>query len=131
MARRRLTDEEEQRLAQQAEAERDDPQNEWVSSPVRVSPGASVVLSVRLPIDRAQALRAAAADRKMSLSELLDEAVASLLAGGGPRLVASENITRLWVYGGLGPGVSWTDEFGAASDRRPEPEVETALTAAP
>lgn len=98
MARRQLTDEDELALIRDAEAARD---SGPLGTPVRmtVSPQGTAVLSVRLPMEQMRDLRSVAESRHISVSALLQEAVAGLLAAPGPRMSASRKLSRLWVSG--------------------------------
>jgi hypothetical protein len=117
MARRNITATAERKLAQQAEANRDDPSVEIVAVPLRVSVEASAVLSVRLPIDQIRTLRGLASARGISLSTLIHEAVQQLLSAPPPRVTVSQSVKRVYVAGALAdmsaesePTGTWTQK---------------------
>jgi hypothetical protein len=103
MARKRLSAEEEAQAIADAVAMRDDPSVMPMRVPGRPTSSGSAVLSVRLPVGQVRMLRAMAAERRISLSEMLSEAVTSVLAGSGPTLSASKGASHLFMFGGVGP----------------------------
>lgn len=105
MARKQLSPDDESRLIEDAEAARDG-SSKLLPSPLRKAPGGSVVLSVRLPMERAMALRQLAAERGESMSELMDAAVDALLVARGPVVYMSKNLSRV-ALAGLGTRVDW------------------------
>lgn len=117
----KLSREEERQLISDAEAARDDPA--VVPEPVEATPAqnATIVLSVRLPAERARQFREAAAARQLSLSELLDRAVETVSLAD-PRVAASESTKRLVLYNGVVSGaVADTEE-----PSEPREEIPTA-----
>ncbi len=98
MARRAISRAEERTLIAAAEQDRDDGTVGELAA-VKVAGDATAVLSVRLPMDQLQSIRRNAASRGISISSLLQEAVAQLTAKPEPRMTATRQITRLWVRG--------------------------------
>lgn len=85
MAKRRLTDEEQSRLAEEAERAREEDGAWDFANPKLVTRGAqpTAVLSVRLPLSQFQLIRETARRERMSVSELLQAAVLSFLSASG------------------------------------------------
>lgn len=102
MARRKLSRADEQAAIVDAERIRDD-----IEAPLkradlgRAVP--SVVLSVRLPIETAEAFRALASERRQSLSELLSKAVTNFVCQNGPDFTVSRTLSQLILYHGAEP----------------------------
>ncbi len=98
MARKELTTQQEREIAVVAEeASSAGADVKQVSS--RVSRGANptAVLSVRVPLDQLQALRSIAQRRAMSLSEVVQEALASFASAGGPQVFSSQASWKIYV----------------------------------
>jgi hypothetical protein len=79
MARRELSREEEAEMIAEAERASDDLDTDLQVVPAGKMPS-SVVLSVRLPLSTARALRAMAAEQGVSLSDLLNAAVTQFIS---------------------------------------------------
>ena len=91
MARRKMTREEEATLAAEAQELRDD-EAAWdyrQARLVRRGRSPSAVLSVRVPLAQLRELRKLAAAERISLSDLLKDAVASYVAYAGPQVSSS------------------------------------------
>lgn len=88
----------EERLIAEAEAARDDPATQLHPVQMRIAEGTTAVLSVRLPLDELRALRRLAEARGVSISGLLQEAVAALLAGGAAVRFSSGRAKQVTVY---------------------------------
>lgn len=98
MARKQLTSQQEREIAAAAEeASAAGADVNRVSA--RVSRGASptAVLSVRVPLDQLQSLRAVAQRRAMSLSEVVQEAIASFAGAGGPQVFSSQTSWKFYL----------------------------------
>jgi hypothetical protein len=118
MARKVVTAADEAQLIADAEASRDDPNVVPVASGVTIAKDASAVLSVRLQMDALRTLRELAKARRMSLSELLQDAVDSLLGSPAPHVDVSESASRFIAMTSVG-GVN-VRTMGAVAASRPE-----------
>ena len=102
MARRTLSPEEEDAAIAEAERLRDLPSDQ--SRPVRMKRAAStVVLSVRLPLETARTLRALAAERNMSLPDLLTAVASNFAASPAPEFSAGGDAS-VFLVRQTGPG---------------------------
>jgi hypothetical protein len=84
---------------------------------VKVGADVTAVLSVRLRMDQLRAIRETAAQRGISISSLLQQAVAQVVAKPEPRMTVTQQVTRLWVRGAepemeSGGGVDETESGG-------------------
>ena len=98
MVARRLTKRQEAALVDDVERARANPADEWdLSRPLAVTRGPSptAVLSVRVPIEQLRDIRRIAAQRGVSVSELLQTAVTVAVGMGGPRVDWSGWLLRL------------------------------------
>lgn len=132
MARKKLTPEEESKLAAEAEQSREDDAS-WDyarARPVRRGGSPSAVLSVRVSIDQLRDLRKLAAVEGISLSELLKDAVASYVASAGPQVSSSGprqlqlNLKRSSRSETIQPGARQLRDAGTAPYR---PDTETTI----
>lgn len=98
MARREISGAEERRLIAASERARDAGEVGERAN-VKVSADATAVLSVRLPMEQLRAIRENAASQGISISSLLQQALALLAAKPKPRMTATQQVTRLWVEG--------------------------------
>ncbi len=128
MARKKMTEDEERQAIADAVQARDD---DTIPAPVELKPGdGSVVLSVRLPIEKARALRAIAADRKQSLSAVLVDAVQAAISMGGPQIAVGDQATRFRVSGATFDfGETWSTPAGTAQAMQRLPLEPAGVTA--
>lgn len=89
MARRRLAPDEEARLIQEAEAQREGEEALPPARPIDRGTNPSVVLSVRIPVTEMERLRRMSRSRGLSLSALVQDAIDALLSESGPRISSS------------------------------------------
>lgn len=131
VARRKLTRDEGEALAAEAEQLRDD-EAAWDydnARAVRRGRSPSAVLSVRVPLMQLATLRELAATERVSLSELLKDAVASYVASTGPQVLSSgPRVLRL----NLPPSKSESMQQGARQPREtvvgfPRSDTETTI----
>ena len=122
MARRILTAEEEKRLAAEAEDARDR-ELPLKRAGVKVSEDATAVLSVRVPINQLRMLRSLAAERRVSLSTLLQDAIEQAVSNRGPRVSYSQRVSRLFVSGATAEQLG---ESGSETVRSPVDPVWTS-----
>jgi hypothetical protein len=105
MARRRLTPEEEQALAAQAERRSvGDAQWDFTrAKPVNRGRNPTVVLSGRVPVVYAQMLRRIATARRCSISDLVKQALESYAVAPAPQ-ISYEGPRLMTLYGLAAPG---------------------------
>ena len=100
MVRRKLSAEEEARLVAEMENSRGD-RTAWDfahPTKLRVPPGATGVLSVRVPYDQLKALRRIAERDHVSMSDVAKQAIESYIAASGPSLSKSERPGAQWTF---------------------------------
>jgi hypothetical protein len=113
MARRELSPEDEERLVAEIES-RQPGEGAWdFSHPKRLDRGTSptMVLSARVPFEYAKALRDIAAERHVTLSDVVKEALEAYAASHGPS-VSEAGPRRLTLYGGAPSGPKTTQAEG-------------------
>jgi ribbon-helix-helix CopG family protein len=101
MARKRMSQDDEERLIAEAESRKDDGEFWNLDEPRRINrgPEPTAVLSVRMPLSQIQAIRELAAERRVSLGELMRDALNVFAGLSAPTVVTSRTVTRLSVAG--------------------------------
>jgi hypothetical protein len=97
MARRRLSAKEEALLAAELEAEAaSDDDSAWdYENPKRLAPAQSAVLSARVSVEQFQAVSRLAAERGVSVSNLVKEAIGLLAASRAPNVYFSGSVRQV------------------------------------
>ncbi|MEX2237248.1 MAG: ribbon-helix-helix protein, CopG family [Dehalococcoidia bacterium] len=124
MARRRMSKEEEAALVAEIESSQNDDKAWDFDNPKKIDrgPTPTAVLSVRLPLDQFNAVKAEAARRRIPLSDLVREAIESYAGAAGTRLQVGAATRRVEFYNSGGrTAITWRSSPEMMSDSGLDP----------